>query len=1252
MLSLLLAGPWLVAQVNVTKTDTLIYDVNGNLLADPGDSLRYKTKVKNTSGMNVTGATFDVNASGNLGAPTTIRTTPLALNDVYAVTGNIGISVPAGSGLKVNDFDDNLALATIQVQVNQPTAMGGTVSVNADGSFTYTPAPGFTGADNFTYVLEDGNEVAGCPPINHAVVTLNVAAAAPAMIWFIDNSSVAATSDGRLNTPFKTIADFNASAGPQAGHIVFLENTGTNYTGPINLKNTQTLWGSGHTGGSNLADLITEALHSFTLPPINTTRPLINGGADGILLAMGNSIRGLNIGNCTDFGIDDNGGTVGALTISELNITNTSGGGFRASNGGTLAVTLGSLSSTGGPGGIHLGSCGGSFVGGTGTITSPNGIAVNIAGGTVGLTYSGNVTQANNFAMVSVSGGHNTGTVTFQTGTLNATNGTGLQFNNADSPTSYNFLGTTTLNGGSAAINIVNGSAGTFTFGASTSITNPADTAFNIVGGTAAVTYSGNITQANNFPMVSISAGHTTGTITFQTGTLNATNGSGLQFDNADSPTSYNFNGTTTLNGGDAGIDILNGSGGTFTFGTGVIITNPTGTAFNMIGSNAAGTYSGSITDNTGFAIDIDNHETTTFTFQSGSITSTATGLRVQNSNSGVINFNSPTKSLITTTNTAVDLTTNNGGGTMNFGNGGLAISTTTGIGFNATGGGTINVTGSGNTIIKSGNGNALLITSTNAGVSGINLDSIDVTGGTGTAVSISASTGVKSLGDVDVSRAGGGTGVFASNAGTLNTTGGTINSGNQIAIDIDNTLLGMTLRSISASGGPNGIDLNTTTGSFTVTGDGTNTSLGGNGSGGTLSSMSGADGLTTGNGIYLNNATNVSLQRMIINGTNQNFGVSASTVNGLSLLYVSVSGVNGNNSGFDEGSIFMRNATGTITITSCDVSGGLDDNLYCLYDNGTPETATYNVTGSSFRDLQTLVNNSMVRLTTTTAESSGSSITYNFTSSCIFENTANTLPPGGTENWADGILVTFEAPCPHTLNVRNSTFHHLFQGLDMASNFSADVNYIIKDNAITFTEGVGAIAWGTGSSTTSSAFITSVIQGNTIGTSGVPQSGNRLGEGIVMDFRGQEIAQVTVHNNTILRTELNGIRLIGQIGDGDVAVQVTNNTVDQIEDDAGMGAGVVYGIEITTNTGGSYDVCLHIQDNNSFNINAHDIRVRQATLNNTFALENFNGVGGNVAATVEAFLVAQNPLCTANVRTGGSVVNYTAGTCTTPPSL
>src|SRR5213075_2252806 len=192
-----------------------------------------------------------------------------------------------------------------------------------------------------------------------------------------------------------------------------------------------------------------------------------------------------------------------------------------------------------------------------------------------------------------------------------------------------------------------------------------------------------------------------------------ATHGTGLQFNNADG--TYNFNGTTTLDGssaGDAGIDITNGSGGTFSFVSTTSINNnaSANAAFNLTGSDASVTYSGSITDNNGRAVDIDNHDAGTITFQTGAISSSgssANGVRVINSNGGTVDFNGQV-TLSTAGNTAVDMsfgTTGNAGGTVNFnaaGNG-LDITTTTGAGFVATGGGTVSVVGTGNTVSSSG---------------------------------------------------------------------------------------------------------------------------------------------------------------------------------------------------------------------------------------------------------------------------------------------------------------------------------------------------------------------------------------------------------------------------------------------------------------------------------------------------------------------------------------------------------------------
>ncbi len=184
---------------------------------------------------------------------------------------------------------------------------------------------------------------------------------------------------------------------------------------------------------------------------------------------------------------------------------------------------------------------------------------------------------------------------------------------------------------------------------------------------TVSLSYGGNITKANSFAMVSVSGGHTTGTITFS-GTLNATSG------HRPALRQRRQHDVVQLHRHDDAERRRCRHRHHQRVGRHVQLRHrarrsPTRPArrSSLAGSNANVTYSGSITDNTGFAVDIDNHDAGTVTFQTGSITSTGTGIQVANSNGGTINFNSPTIALTTGANKAVTLDVDNAGGTINF---------------------------------------------------------------------------------------------------------------------------------------------------------------------------------------------------------------------------------------------------------------------------------------------------------------------------------------------------------------------------------------------------------------------------------------------------------------------------------------------------------------------------------------------------------------------------------------------------------
>lgn len=97
---------------------------------------------------------------------------PTAVNDAYATSLNTPINVPA-PGVLANDAANGGGSMTALLVT---TVGNGTLGLNADGSFVYTPASGFFGTDSFTY-----RAVNAVGPSSVATVTLTVSAAPPAV---------------------------------------------------------------------------------------------------------------------------------------------------------------------------------------------------------------------------------------------------------------------------------------------------------------------------------------------------------------------------------------------------------------------------------------------------------------------------------------------------------------------------------------------------------------------------------------------------------------------------------------------------------------------------------------------------------------------------------------------------------------------------------------------------------------------------------------------------------------------------------------------------------------------------------------------------------------------------------------------------------------------------------------------------------------------------------------------------------------
>ncbi|RKR76522.1 Ig-like domain-containing protein [Frondihabitans australicus] len=102
-------------------------------------------------------------------ATVTVDVTPVATSDTEQTIAGHTVTVSAANGLLANDSGSGLTAAL------KTAPKHGTVTVNPDGSYTYTPDKGFAGQDSFVYTATDADG-----QVTTATATINVLAAATA----------------------------------------------------------------------------------------------------------------------------------------------------------------------------------------------------------------------------------------------------------------------------------------------------------------------------------------------------------------------------------------------------------------------------------------------------------------------------------------------------------------------------------------------------------------------------------------------------------------------------------------------------------------------------------------------------------------------------------------------------------------------------------------------------------------------------------------------------------------------------------------------------------------------------------------------------------------------------------------------------------------------------------------------------------------------------------------------------------------
>lgn len=84
------------------------------------------------------------------------NTAPEAVADSYSVDEDTVLTIDRGRGVLANDKDEENDNLTVSAAKPESLPEHGSLTLNADGSFTYTPKANFYGRDGFTYKANDG----------------------------------------------------------------------------------------------------------------------------------------------------------------------------------------------------------------------------------------------------------------------------------------------------------------------------------------------------------------------------------------------------------------------------------------------------------------------------------------------------------------------------------------------------------------------------------------------------------------------------------------------------------------------------------------------------------------------------------------------------------------------------------------------------------------------------------------------------------------------------------------------------------------------------------------------------------------------------------------------------------------------------------------------------------------------------------------------------------------------------------------
>ena len=348
---------------------------------------------------------------------------------------------------------------------------------------------------------------------------------------------------------------------------------------------------------------------------------------------------------------------------------------------------------------------------------------------------------------------------------------------------------------------------------------------------------------------------------------------------------------------------------------------------------------------------------------------------------------------------------------------------------------------------------------------------------------------------------------------------------------------------STAAADPANGIVLNSTgtaagNGGLVVTGTGgTCTAATPTCTGGTIQSLVGADDSSftpVGTGIVLTSTRIPSLTSMRVSNAS-NYAIRGNQVTNFALSNMLIDGTNGTNvaSPFSDGSISFDTILGTNSISTSEISGGVQRNIRVDHASGVGGgTMTLNVTGNNIHD------------TVGASPDDGVFVEAENTDNYTVSIANNTL----TNHGGDHVNVTMINSATLALSITGNTLSNpelpvrLGGGIIVfGATYNGTTTYTVSNNTILRNRQGGAIHMNKGSGT---GTISGSVTDNTIGTTGVNKSGSIEASGIVIGARGASGTHTTlIEDNNVFGWNDRGIILENGEGNPTLNATVRGNT-------------------------------------------------------------------------------------------------------------